>query len=856
MPDLNVVLRIRADLKNAVQQVDRLEKELRQAGRAGDAADRGARRAASGMNRVGTSATRAGRGARLLKGALAGFTFAYLARQAVQAVGSLKDLGLTFEALNQRFRFATGSVAAGVQELAFVRAEADRLGISFLASAGGYSKLAAAVRGTNITAAQTREIFLGVSEAAAVMRLSADQVEGAFRAIEQVASKGTVQAEELRGQLGERIPGAFQIAARAMGVTTEELNKMLEQGEVLADDFLPRFAAQLRREFAEGVPDAVDSAAASFARLGNAIERRLERAIANSSLLQFLARASDYVRELIDLSGRTPGEAGASRIDSILGQRESGSAGPTRPGARAGGAAREIEDARAITDELKEIVLRGESISSEEAARIRRSGLEISDELIRAAERINDSALVYLLALDEALAVETPELSRARNIGGGRGGDRARRQAAIAAEKERLRQERDANLAALSGRGTARFPTPPPPQAADAEALEKIYEQVAESFEKSSRRLKDAGDRVVFDRHRQLAELQKLEAEALAAAGDDRDAQTEILTRFKQARAQLVAASYKEEQDIRTREAETAERAAEREARAAERAAKRRIAASRSVIEALEDADANLDFASAYERAIVTAERWRDENLRALGDVGLAHGELADQVEEAFRRMVEAAEEQTTAQGGVRQALKDYAREAGDVFTQARRATENALQGMEDALVDFVRTGKLSFSDLANSIIADLARIAIRTQITGPLTEAFGLGNPFAVAHAGAIAGSPGGRRRQVDPRVFIGAPRKHGGGIAGLRSDEVPTILRKGEGIFTPEQMAALGGAGPREVAVRIDNRGSGPPQRVTEARATVDLRGMIVDVVTEDLLDGGNTARALETIVPGTSI
>ena len=71
---------------------------------------------------------------------------------------------------------------------------------------------------------------------------------------------------------------------------------------------------------------------------------------------------------------------------------------------------------------------------------------------------------------------------------------------------------------------------------------------------------------------------------------------------------------------------------------------------------------------------------------------------------------------------------------------------------------------------------------------------------------------------------------------------------------MFTPEQMRALGGSGPRQVDVRIENTGT--PQRVTEARATVDLRGMIVDVVTEDLLDGGNTARALETIVPGTSI
>ena len=59
------------------------------------------------------------------------------------------------------------------------------------------------------------------------MHLSAYESEGAFKALEQMLSKGKVSAEELRGQLGERIPGAFQIAARAMGMTTSELDKFM-----------------------------------------------------------------------------------------------------------------------------------------------------------------------------------------------------------------------------------------------------------------------------------------------------------------------------------------------------------------------------------------------------------------------------------------------------------------------------------------------------------------------------------------------------------------------------------------------------------------------------------------------------
>ncbi|MYE00557.1 MAG: tape measure protein, partial [Alphaproteobacteria bacterium] len=302
MPDLNVALRIRADLRNAVAQIDRLEKELRQTGRAGRQAAQGTRQAAASIERAGRAADRSSRGFSRLQGAVAGISFALLAREAVRAVRSITDVGLAFERLEQRFTFGAGSVRQGAEEFRFVSEEAERLGLAFRPAAQGLSQLQAAVRGTGISLGQTREIFLGVAEAATVLRLSQDQVAGAFRAIEQIASKGTLQAEEIRGQLGERLPGAFQIAARAMGVTTAELNKMLEQGEVISEDFLPRFGAQLRREFGDAAEEAADSAQASFNRLGNSIER-LQLSISRSGLLEFLADAADELTALTNAIG-------------------------------------------------------------------------------------------------------------------------------------------------------------------------------------------------------------------------------------------------------------------------------------------------------------------------------------------------------------------------------------------------------------------------------------------------------------------------------------------------------------------------------------------------------------------------
>lgn len=167
-----------------------------------------------------------------------------------------------FEALE---RIGGGQVATTFSELA---ALADRAGTRFVTTAEGFSRLEAAAAGTALEGARIRDIFDDISIGAARFQLDNDQLAGTLKALEQMLSKGTVQAEELRGQLGDRLPGAFQIASRAMGVTTKELNKMLKNGEVIAEDFLPKFAAEFARSF--GTDGKVETLQADLNRLSNA----------------------------------------------------------------------------------------------------------------------------------------------------------------------------------------------------------------------------------------------------------------------------------------------------------------------------------------------------------------------------------------------------------------------------------------------------------------------------------------------------------------------------------------------------------------------------------------------------------
>jgi tape measure domain-containing protein len=171
--------------------------------------------------------------------------------------------------LRNGLNFAVGrSNSAG--EIDFIRSSAKNLGLEFVSTAAQYTKLAAAARDTGLQGQKVRDVFTSIAQASMVMGLSAQETEGALLAVTQMISKGKVQAEELRGQLGERLPGAFQIAAEAMGVTTGELDKMLQTGNVLTEDFLPKFAAVLTRKTAPEVAAAAQSMQASVNLMANA----------------------------------------------------------------------------------------------------------------------------------------------------------------------------------------------------------------------------------------------------------------------------------------------------------------------------------------------------------------------------------------------------------------------------------------------------------------------------------------------------------------------------------------------------------------------------------------------------------
>lgn len=180
------------------------------------------------------------------------------------------DQALKSDAVRTSLEFTFGSVDLADAKLEQLRNSANRLGIDYNALTDSYKSFTGAVIASNFDFQEGERIFNAVAGASAKLKLSSQDTEGALRALQQMISKGNVQAEELRGQLGERIPGAFSIAARAMGKTEVELNKMLKNGEVLAVDLLPKLATELEKTFNTNQTEQVDGLSAAWERLGNA----------------------------------------------------------------------------------------------------------------------------------------------------------------------------------------------------------------------------------------------------------------------------------------------------------------------------------------------------------------------------------------------------------------------------------------------------------------------------------------------------------------------------------------------------------------------------------------------------------
>jgi len=204
--------------------------------------------------------------AAMVTGLAAGaYAFVQLGKGAIEA-------NKGFERIDMALTSLSGSSTIAAVQMANLMRTSDTAGTSFLSTAQMFTQLEAASAGTNLEGEATKKLFEQITFASTKMGLSQQDLEGALRAVSQIMSKGTVSAEELRGQLGDRIPGAVNIMAKALGVSTAKLGELMKKGQV-SSDALIKFGDELARRLGVDTTKAIDNTVAAENRLETALYR-------------------------------------------------------------------------------------------------------------------------------------------------------------------------------------------------------------------------------------------------------------------------------------------------------------------------------------------------------------------------------------------------------------------------------------------------------------------------------------------------------------------------------------------------------------------------------------------------------
>ena len=395
--------RLARETRETRQELERLGNELRELSQQKPIPD-----PTAGLSKGAAQASSVIKG---IPGLLAAIGVTVGLAQVVQAFTDAAKSGESFSRALNIISDSSEAAAAQQQRLLDI---AGKYGLEVTGLEKAFINFNAAVAGTNFEGERGNKIFEAFAGSMGLLGKSSAEIEGALLAVNQIISKNTVSAEELRLQLSERLPGAMKLAAEAIGVSEKELSKLLETGQITADELLPRLAEKLREAYSLDSIKRVETLQAAQNRLSNSVTnffRSLDDATGASSLLSSALDSMTGVIDrvsgsLADADENAQGMAESTDKAAVSLDAASESAGKAAANidAAAKAEARAVESARQIKDQFDALVIAFNAYSERRQALV-----DLQD-----AEEAQQRARIGLLKDEEKQLDLTAEASQRR----------------------------------------------------------------------------------------------------------------------------------------------------------------------------------------------------------------------------------------------------------------------------------------------------------------------------------------------------------------------------------------------------------------------------------------------------------
>ncbi|HAN8964412.1 tape measure protein [Escherichia coli] len=235
---------------------------------------------------------------------------AFISMQAVLAsYQKIMEIGLQRASAERSIDFVFDKDAGQVKEFTKSLAQTTGLDIAELQSQfagfGASAKESMGIQGSE-------ELFRNMIGYSRLMGRSEEEIKRALTALSQMASKGKIQAEELKGQLAEAVPGMVQVFAKATGKTEQELFDAMKKGALKSADTLQKVTQELNRQItAKGGWKAIsESTQAQLGNLKNSWNTTLDSIFRGSEDgLQDFTRSLTTLLNALGGSGKSLGES-------------------------------------------------------------------------------------------------------------------------------------------------------------------------------------------------------------------------------------------------------------------------------------------------------------------------------------------------------------------------------------------------------------------------------------------------------------------------------------------------------------------------------------------------------------------